>query len=206
MLELLAVAQEDGWAFVRVKDATCLVRPPYTKSNVLSVDDAAVETALSKHGFVPPIGDRTFGDWAALVACLNQQVLQSRAATGRPVPELGAGEELLKVAPREVLGGFLDRVENELLPDHQLDHAANVLTAMLKVPAARKNAKLCERISVLLGKVQESRAATETFRREVARPSNFDSVFPTIARLWGRDRVMGLADKVASRGQVFEIQ
>lgn len=206
MLELLAVAPKDGWAFVRVKEETCLVRPPYAKSNVLSVDDATVETALSKHGFVSPVGDRTFVDWATLVARLNQQVLESRAAAGRPLPELGAGEELLKVAPPEVLSGFLDRVENELLPDHQLDHAANVLTAMLKVPACRKNAKLCERISVLLGKVQESRAATETFRREVASPSNFDSVFPTIAHRWGRDRVMGLADKVASRGQVFGIQ
>jgi hypothetical protein len=206
MLELLAVAQEDGWAFVRVMDVTCLVRPPYKKSNVLGVDDAAVETALAKHGFVAPIDDRTFGDWAALVARLNQQVLQSRSAAGRPVPELGAGEELLEVAPREVLAGFLDRVECELLPEHRLDHAANLLTAMLKLPAVRKDANLCERISVLLGKLQESRAATETFRREVSRPFNFDAVFPTIARLLGRKRVMELAEEVESSGQVFAIR
>ena len=153
-----------------------------------------------------PIGDREFGDWATLVSHLNQLVLQSRAAAGRPVPELGAGEALLGVAPLDVLSGFLDRVETDLLPTHQLDHAGNVLTAMLKVPAARNNAELCERISVLLGKVQESRAVAEEFRREVARPSNFDSVFPMIALRFGRERVMGLAEKVASRGQVFAIQ
>ena len=206
MLELLAVAPEDGWAFVRENDATCLVRPPYAKSNVRKVDDAAVETALSKHGFVVPNRDRTFGDWATLVACLNRQVLQSRATAGRPVPELGAGEAILGVAPIDVLSGFLDRVENELLPTHQLDHADNVLTAMLKVPAARNNAELCERISVLLWKVRESRSVAEAFRREVARPSNFDLKYPMIARSFGRDRVMELADKVASMGQVFAIR
>jgi len=205
MLELLAVAPEDGWAFVRVKGTTCLVRPPYAKSNVIQADDAAVETALFKHGFVSPSGKRTFVDWAALVAFLNQQVLQSRADAGQPLPELGAGKELLMIAPREVLDSFLDRVENELLPEHQLDHASNLLTAMLRAPAARTNTQICDRVSVLLGKVQESRAAAETFRWEVARISNFDSVFPTIARLHGRERVMGLAEEVASRGQVFAI-
>lgn len=95
MLKLLAVAPEDGWAFVRVQDTTCcLVRPPYAKSNVLLADDAAVKTALSKHGFVSPVDDRTFVDWATLIAFLNRQVLQSRAATALPLPEFGAGEEL----------------------------------------------------------------------------------------------------------------
>ncbi len=47
MIELLAVADEVGWAYVRCEKDVFLVRPPYTKSSRTLVDDQTVEKAVA---------------------------------------------------------------------------------------------------------------------------------------------------------------
>jgi hypothetical protein len=135
MIRLLALAPEDGWAFVRSEGQVRLLRPPYGKRTHPVVEESAVARAVAVEGF--EAAEEDFADWADLFAALEQRFLASR-----PAPPAGlapeAVERILRHAPPSALDGFLDRIECELLPSRQWEPALVLLDRFLAVesPAA----------------------------------------------------------------------
>jgi hypothetical protein len=111
MIRLLAIAPEDGWAFVRSADRILLLRPPYSKRRHPTVEESVVARAVAVEGF--EAADQVFPDWSTLFAFLEERFLAGREALPAALaPE--SVERILRHAPRPVLESLLDRIEHEL--------------------------------------------------------------------------------------------
>jgi hypothetical protein len=154
MIRLLAIAPEDGWAFVRSEDRILLLRPPYGKRRHPSVEKSTVAQAIAVEGF--EAAGQAFPDWPAVFAFLEERFLAGRT----PLPAILAPqsvERILRHAPASALESLLDRIQNELLPGRQVDPAGELLARFLAVetPAA---AALRPRAAELLVRYRTSRA------------------------------------------------
>lgn len=152
MLELVAIAEEDGWAFVRTVDGLVVVRPPYQSWSKAKATKGMVEQGVCQHGFEHAEVD--FPDWGALILHLKQA---QTAAWKKRGNETSSGREIEKLVhemPAERLAKFLDRVETELFPQAQWSAAQNLLTTLLSVLTVRQDDNLNQRTVSLLMQCQ----------------------------------------------------
>jgi len=201
MLELLALAPADGWAFVRSDGRIRLVRPPYDQTTSSTVTERVVETAVLKHGFNRLGETKHFDSWQELIGFLNGTIREERSPEGL---EVGIGGRMLEYAPLDVLSGFLDRVERELLPSHKWEAAQSVLTAMLELPRVRQDETLWTRATdLVIAAIQGAAGARQLLRTLPCDIADFDSHFPRTSHRYGRDRVVSFAAVIAERRGIF---
>jgi hypothetical protein len=205
MLEILALAREDGWAFVRDGRRIRLLRPPYTGSSSADVSEATVATATARHGFVAPGPDRQrFADWPALVGFLKSEVVAARKARGLAAPADEVGEQLLEYAPEATFRSFLDRIDRELLPAKAWDHAEKLLLRMLALPAFRENDDLCARAVALLERTSQGRKQAQADWGDLTAAADEALVVCLRAsRRYGPDWIERHAVAIQQRGTVF---
>lgn len=166
MIQLLALAPEDGWAFVRSADRILLLRPPYGKRRHPTVEESVVSRAVAVEGFTAE--DRAFPDWPALFGFLEKQFLAGRPALPAALaPE--SVERILRHAPRSSLESLLDRIEREFLPDRQWDAAGELLARFLAVdsPVLAADSGLRSRAADLLVRCQQARATAAEQRHQL---------------------------------------
>lgn len=188
MIRLLALAPDDGWAFVRSADRILLIRPPYGKRRHPVVEESVVARAVAVEGFRAE--DRVFPDWSALFAFLEEQFLAGRPALPAALaPE--SVERILRHAPTSALGGLLDRIEHELLPDRRWDAACELLVRFLTVDSAPA-ADLRLRAAALFSRCQRERAAAGQRRGRLAAAVRA----PLAARKYGPETVRAHAEKI----------
>lgn len=166
MIEIVAVSYEDGWAYVRLEEGLCLIHPPYHRSGAIPADERTIEKAVGTLGF--SVLAREFQSWHELVSFLHDGVAEARRQCGREVAEAAPGKEFLRLAPVEDLSHFLDRVESELIPQGKLEHAENILLAMLTTPEAQDHRDITIRAAQLMQTVSGHRAQAEEDRRRLA--------------------------------------
>ena len=154
MLRSIAIAPEDGWAFVKDEEGSIrLVRPPYRKNNASIVSEETVEKAISTHGFIAE--QKGFPDWHSLIIGLRDRLIEARKAQGQSVPGLEAAQKLVQYAPQHIVENYLDRVETGLFPDRKWDAAMDILLALLKSKRVKADERLRERTTSLLEKFWE---------------------------------------------------
>jgi len=152
-LEMLAIAPEDGWAFLRQGNKLMLLRPPYKQGNCSLVSEATMEKAVNHHSFT--VEHDQFNDWNSLIHFLQARLVKERKALGYPSLGDRAGQELLRRAPKEIVVRFLDRIESELFPAQQWEAALEILTVLLDAPSVVKDPELSTRIHTLLRQYRE---------------------------------------------------
>ncbi len=146
MLRVVAVAPGDGWAFVEDGGRLFLVRPPFTTASKAEVSDAVVARAISEHGFSAT--ERQFGSWGELIGFLEEGIISHAA------PALSRFERLQRMLPHataEVIDGYLDRIESELLPQGQWRPARMLLEQVLALDSVTTRPTLLKRAVGLLG-------------------------------------------------------
>jgi hypothetical protein len=202
MLELVAISREDGWAYVRTDTGIRLVRPPYAQWSTTPVSEAAVEPAILNHGFTSV--QRQFSQWKEVIEYLNGEICAARDATGQQLPENGLGEQMLAFAPDDILMGFLERVDRELLPNGEWRSAEKILMAMLKLERIRQNMELGERTVVLLERAQRGLDAAQDARRILLQNTmTLETIFPRAIDRYGRDAIAACSSEIAERQQIF---
>jgi hypothetical protein len=161
MLTLLALAPEDGWAFIRDGAMVVFLRPPYTLGQGFAeASEAVVARAITDHGFTP--SQAVFNSWSALVAHLRAEIVEAGKKRGLDAPEEGIDRALLRYAMPEMLEAALDGIEEGLLPRHAHAAAEQVLVSMLTdSPALRQEPKLLDRAVLLLRRVRDEREHRE---------------------------------------------
>ena len=150
---LEAFSPADAVAIVQTGQRLRLFRPPFRQSNAIELPKSAIQDAVMNHGF--HVCGRQFDSWETVIAFLNQQLADYRQKHGHPVAETLDNLEILDVAPLEVLLGFLDNVEYQLIPQGQFEHANNFLFAMLESSAAKQNPNLMARTGKLLRQIRQ---------------------------------------------------
>jgi len=198
MIQLLALAPEDGWAFVRSADRILLLRPPFGKRRHPAVEESVVARAVAAEGFVAE--DRVFPDWPALFAFLEECFLVGRPALPTALaPE--SVERILRHAPRSVLEKLLDRIEHELLPDRQWDAASELLARFLTVdsPALAAGSDLRSRVTAVLMRCQRERAANGARWSRLAAAAKA----PLTAKKYGLEALQAHAARIRQAGSFF---
>jgi hypothetical protein len=192
MIRLLAIAPEDGWAFVRSGDRILLLRPPYGKRRHPAVEESVVVRAVAVEGF--EAADQAFSDWPALFAFLEERFLAGRPVLPKALaPE--TVERILRHAPSSSLESLLDRIEQELLPDRQWDAAGELLARFLAVDTPA-TAGLRPRAAELLVRCQQARSATGERWQRLADAAQA----PLTAAKYGLEPVRAYAERIRQVG------
>lgn len=202
-LEMLAIASEDGWAFVKQGDKLMLLRPPYRQENRSFVSEATLEKAVNHHGFTVERGQ--FDDWKGLIHFLQNRLVEARKALDYPSLGDRAGQELLRRAPKEMITRFLDRIESELLPARQWEIAFRILTVLLKALSVIDNPELAARVHDLLQQCSDITVQLQNDRLELVHSTNATTQFPNAYRRFGEVSIALLSYKVRSHG-IFPMQ
>src|SRR5438046_408239 len=105
MLNLIAAAYEDGYAFVKEGKRVYALRPPYRQQNKTAVSLLAVERAVTTHGFAAE--SLTFDDWGALIEHLKNRLIESRKERGISEPNTAQIRRLVERAPRNIIEQYL---------------------------------------------------------------------------------------------------
>jgi hypothetical protein len=192
MIRLLAIAPEDGWAFVRSAERILLLRPPYGKRRHPSVEESTVARAVAMEGFAAE--DRVFPDWPALFAFLETRFLAGRKALPAALAP-DAVERILRHAPHSALGGLLDRVEHELLPNSQWDAASELLARFLAVDSPATTG-LRSRAAELLVRCQQARSASGQRWQRLADSAQA----PLTAAKYGLEPLRAYAERIRQVG------
>ncbi len=191
MIRLLALAPEDGWAFVRSAERILLLRPPYGKRRHRYVEESTVARAVAVEGFAA--ADQIFPGWPALFTFLEERFLAGRLPLPALAPE--SFERILRHAPRSTLESLLDRIENELLPGRQWDAAGELLACFLAVdsPVA---VDLRSRAAALLLRCQQARSTAGERWHRLADSARA----PLTTEKYGQEKVRAHAEKIRQMG------
>lgn len=192
MIQLLAIAPEDGWAFVRSEGRILLLRPPYGKRRHPSVEEGTVARAVAVEGF--EAADQVFPDWLALFTFLEERFLAGR----KPLPAALAPESverILRHAPGSALEKLLNRIEHEFLPGQHWDAAGELLARFLAVNAPAVDS-LRPRAAELLVRCQQARSANgQRWRRLTGAAQT-----PLTTAKYGLEPVRAHAERIRQRG------
>ncbi|SPF39518.1 hypothetical protein SBA4_2350005 [Candidatus Sulfopaludibacter sp. SbA4] len=202
MLELLAIAREDGWAFIKKDGQLILLKPPYRDSNLVRVCEDIIEKAVSLHGFEPI--HESYPGWGPLVDFLRAELAKVRQSKLGILDDAELKFELLRDAPREILEYYLHRTESELIPNGEWNAALDVLTLLMRVDIVRQDANLCQHAIALLQKCNAGLAANGRNRAELT-AEGVVRLFPGVAQKYPVASVMEYMRNVAERHQVMPV-
>jgi len=78
MLRIMAIAPEDGWAFVERDGKFLLLKPPYSQRTIYPASERSVSAAINKYGFEAL--SKEFQDWGSLLEFLRATLSQKEPA------------------------------------------------------------------------------------------------------------------------------
>jgi hypothetical protein len=202
MMDLLAIALEDGWAFLREGEEIYLIRPPYSAANRRRVTASAIEAAVAKYGF--RAANASFDHWQALIDYLRQEIVRSWEASGHSLDGREIGLEMLQLAEPERLSQLLDRAEEAWFRQGKWNSTERFLSDVLSLDVTRQSAGLWERATNLLKRCQMARQQNLAGRMKDIGDRHDLGVFPRLSEP-ERQYVGETAEAIKERGQVLPI-
>lgn len=152
MIKLLAIAADDGWAFIENGEGIFLFKPPYQDRDLLPVKDDALDEAVERHGFSRL--DQDFESWSALIKFIRDEMVSARKALGQEI-DLEQIRDLLDFAPPYILKEYLDKIETEWMSKQRWRMACSFLGRILQLDQIKRNDELKSRAEDLLSKCAE---------------------------------------------------
>ena len=198
-LTIVALLAAEGTAIVKSEQGYRLVRPPYTLKDCPFVGEAAVEIAVLQENFV--VKSQDVPNWPSLINYLIAQVITFREASGKGLPGPDVATELVELAPIEIIDSFLERIEKQLIPSQALDHAENLLIAILRSKAVSSNWDRMLRAVELLEKIK---AVRQNSIRVMTRIVDTGVAAENIRASGDLPLIEYIADKIRNRGSIFD--
>lgn len=201
MINLIAVAREDGYAFVQVNGSIFAVRPPYRDK--APVTPSIVERAISSYGFSAE--NRQFASWGELFDYLKAEFISTRRGLGYEEPDGTQIRRLVRRAPQSVVENYLRRIEDELVPNNELRAATSLLTSLLRNAVVLENTVLLERCTDLLERCQAIKEQREEeYAGLIDNSESLAEEFPLAVEYFGT-KVFELSRSVRAEGQVLVV-
>lgn len=138
--KIIAAAPDDGWGFVSEEEKIFLLRPPYTSSDKIEVSMKVVESAIHIRGFEEY--DISLDTINEVVRSLKEIYIESKRRQGIDPPSSEHLKEFLKYAADDVLLGYLNRANDELIPEGKFDAAGAIASDLLDLENVRNNAEM----------------------------------------------------------------
>ncbi|HWY20211.1 MAG TPA: hypothetical protein VNX26_03265 [Candidatus Acidoferrum sp.] len=202
MLKIVAIAPEDGWAFVVRNGETLLIRPPYAQSSLMATSEEASEGAVQKYGFEAL--DKDFSDWGSLLEYLRGRLSERQKKEVAPVSEFAP--EILGSAPKELKAKMLARIGKELIPNREWKAALLLLRSMQKSRGTMDDPELRNMVLDMLEDCAEGMLRWDLGRRKLTQEGqDLANQFPILASAQDPNAVKRLAEDVAEKHQVFNV-
>ena len=206
MPKLLALAPQDGWAFVEHNGSTLLIKPPYKAVNTTQVSLDAIEKAVTNYGFEAL--SVSFHNWNELLAFIRQKAEASNRASSKAVKSI---EQIVSStfahASSKLVSNVLNRVEAELVQTAQWKAALQILKSLLQVESVQNDEGNRRHISELITRCAEGVLVTEERRYDLEEEKlpAFEKEFPYAAQSHDYSRIKKLAKTVAENRQIMKI-
>lgn len=153
--KIIAIAANDGWAFIVKEDRIFLLRPPYVSSNQIEVSEGVVENAIHLYGFEECA--ITLSSMNEVVRFLKEKYIESKRIQGIDLPSSEQIRELLKYATDDVLIEYLNKAKTELIPEGKLDAAESIALELMKLERVKNNPEMQEKAIHILEKCSQWR-------------------------------------------------
>jgi hypothetical protein len=201
-LKIVALAPYDGWAFVRENDNLFLLRPPYTVSSRDRCSPKELAEAVSKHGFNSV--DRSFGSYSELIQFVKDEYIKANKDNGKVVPTVEELKELLNYASEDVLLGFLEKAEKELLPEGKIEAAESLILDLMKLDKVIKNKNLFAQALNVIDKIAKVRKEKKAWEMKFMK-RRLKHVFSNIDKRYPAEQIMEKIEATHHRGMVFSL-
>lgn len=202
-IKIIAVAPEDGWAFILKGDRIFLLRPPYFSSSQIEVSEKAVETAVSSLGFER--SDATFDGISEVVRYLKETYVKSMKDQGIVPPSSEKLKRILKYAPDKILLEYLDKAKNELIPEGKISVAASLAFDFIKLEKVKNNLEMLEKAVEILEVWHERELQKERLVFENL-SETWVNKFPNAVKRYSIDGLIKRQRAISKRGQLLYLK
>jgi hypothetical protein len=168
------------------------------------VSESTLEKAIQAHGFA--ITSESFNDWGALIAFLQQRLVETRKAQGQTMPSSDAIRTLVQYAPENVLQSYLDRIQTELIPNREWKAALDLLTTLLRLDKIKKSPELFGRTVNLLEQCQWAITQATTQKQQlVNEPDDLKRQFPCAVGRYGVMPIINYSNAISQRRHLLAL-
>ncbi len=199
-IKMVAIAPYDGWAFIIKEEQLYLLRPPYRSKDLLEVGEKNLENALHKYGFQECA--HAFNNLSETIGFLNEKYIEAMKRKGMSLPDKEQLKELLEFATEEILRGYLETVEQEFIPQRNLEAAESIAFALLPLKQVKQNEELSQKIIEILKRCREERNKLNSI---IEKPVQELSKFPKAASKFSNTAIIDFMKSIYKERQLLPV-
>jgi len=202
--KIIAAAPDDGWGFVSEEEKIFLLRPPYTSSDKIEVSMKVVENAIHIRGFEEY--DITLNTVNEVVRSLKEMYIESKRRQGIDPPSSEQLKEFLKYATDDVLFGYLNRANDELIPEGKLDAAEAIASDLLDLENVRNNTDMSHIATDILKKCSQERKSRKQSIHDLLSSDSqrtWADKYPHATAIYSVDSINERQKLISARGQMM---
>lgn len=127
-LELIAIDVEDGWGVVKDKGSFYSMRPPYEKKEYINrLDSFLIHCNME-------LLDKklVFNSYKKIEDYLKQKYLEDKKQRGIKLPSQSKLLKLLEYANSEIIDGYLNQIDKDVISTKNYNGAERILKGVLK--------------------------------------------------------------------------
>ncbi len=205
-IKVIAIAPDDGWAFIKGEDGISLLRPPYIASNQIRVTEKDVEIALGLHGFEEC--DSSFDSLKEVIGFLKDKYVEAMKNRGVDLPSLDELKDLLKYATDDILLEYLEKAEKELIPEGKFAVASSIALDIMELEKAGQNPQIYRMAVDVVRKCDQKRKEMEEFavtRTEENQRRSWGGKYPNAWDEYSFDAMINYTNRTRERGQLLAV-
>lgn len=154
-IKMVAIAPFDGWAFIIKDEVIYLLRPPYHTHDLMESSESELATAICRYPYREC--NVFFNKLSEAVNFLKETYVEEMEKMGFSLPDRDELKSLLEFPSEEVLADYLDKMENEFIPNRNLDAGESLALELIRLEKVKQDATLFNRTMDIINKCREER-------------------------------------------------
>jgi len=198
-LKIIAIASQDGWAFVQEDTRIVLLKPPYNYLDMVHVTRATVQKAIDIHGFEKCDVNKEFNNIGEIIQYIKRDYVQFKKTQGIDMPTPEELKGLLNYANDDVLISYLNKARNELIPLGKIIAAKSIASDLKELDRIVENPEICRLIEEILELCKSEMRNFEETKAE------WTHKYPNISGKYDMASIICLQRATSQRGQLLRI-
>ena len=147
VIELIAISKDKDRAFARIGSDIWLVSP-FIQGCLLISDEEHAGYLLANRLYIPC--DKTFKLLTEAVKYLSDSYIEMNNTAGISKPTSAELRELIKYIDIDNILKYLDRMENELIPNKEIKTAKEIAIVLFDLDLVQQNPEICDRVTKII--------------------------------------------------------